>query len=263
MTNVTLTMLREAKIEVKTELMEVINRLFAKVESLEKDNREFRREIDRLKDENKQLIMQQVTSKFDELKTNEGETASNSAMNVNNWANVTAKNIKKPVEQLIVVNAAINESRDRERRKKNVVVFGLAESAKLVGIEKALEDKTKVEKIINETGASAVVTFVKRLRSVGSKPGPVLVGLSEAADRNPLLLKAKKLREKDEFKNVYICPDLTEAERMEDRSLRQKRDEMNKSRKENEPFRYAIRGNQIVKFRTETIKAAGRNTNNQ
>ena len=44
------------------------------------------------------------------------------------------------------MNAAINETRDRERRKKNVVVFGLAESDKLVGIEKASEDKQKLKR---------------------------------------------------------------------------------------------------------------------
>ncbi len=44
---------------------------------------------------------------------------------------------KQPVEQLIVVNAAINEAKDRERREKNVVVFGLKESKKINELQPA------------------------------------------------------------------------------------------------------------------------------
>ena len=51
------------------------------------------------------------------------------------------------------------------------------------------------------------------------------------------------------YKSVFISPDLTDAERMEDFELRKKRDQMNSERQVDAPFRFAIRGSAIVKFR--------------
>jgi hypothetical protein len=71
-----------------------------------------------------------------------------------------------------------------------------------------------------------------------------------------LLLKAKKLRGHQDFDEIFISPDLTEAERLEDKELRMKRDELNKNRDPEAPFRYAIRGNQIVRFKSDQTRAA-------
>ena len=76
----------------------------------------------------------------------------------------------------------------------------------------------------------------------------IRVGLSEQSERNPLLLAAKKLRVLEQYKTVYISPDLTDAERLDDYNLRKQRDEMNRSREADTPFRYAIRGNSIIKI---------------
>ena len=75
--------------------------------------------------------------------------------------------------------------------------------------------------------------------------------LNEDSERNPLSAKSKLLREKQDYKEVFIFPDLTEAERMENYELRKKRDKMNGERIANLPYRYAIRGNGIVKFKIQ------------
>ena len=58
--------------------------------------------------------------------------------------------------------------------------------------------------------------------------------------RNPVLLAAKKLRLDDNYKKIYISPDLTEAERKLVFELRQERNKLNKELGENTPFRYCI-----------------------
>jgi len=256
MTNVNLSQLKDACSNVKNELMDLLNKALERIEALERDNTLLRQEIRKFNDENKKQIDENVESKLKNFKNDLNKNSTTPVSNVNKWATASAKVIKKPVEQLIVVSAAINEANDREKRKDKVVIFGLAESKNLVEAERLREDLSKVEKMVSEMGSTASVKFVKRLRSKSNKPGPVLVGLSDAADRNPLLLKAKKLRELGEYKSVYVCPDLTEAQRLEDQELRKRRDELNKNRKEGDPFRYAIRGNQITKFKAEPFKAA-------
>jgi len=262
MVNVNLTQLRDAVAECKGQLLETIKELEKRIEILEGENKSQKTDIENLKTKNlelEKLIEKKCKECVEEV---QNENRSSLKNNVQNWSTIAKSGLKQPVEQLIVVNAAINETKDRERRKKNVIVFGLTESTQVVEIEKQADDKKRVEKIINQTGASATVTFIRRFKSKSERPGPILVGLSEAADRNPLLLKAKNLRSSEEHKNIYIAPDLTDAERMEDRNLRKRRDELNQQRASGEPFRYAIRGNQIVKFKMQQAESSTPTANN-
>ena len=114
------------------------------------------------------------------------------------------------------------------------------------------DDKEQISKLFREINVETVPNFQKRLNTKKTgKPGPVLVILNEDSERNPILAKSKLLRENPGYKEVFISPDLTEAERMENYELRKKRDKMNSERIPNAPFRYAIRGNGIVKFKIQ------------
>ena len=212
--------------------MGIINNLAKQVTALEKANGQL---------ETKVKEQEETIKKLSE---------SGKAINVENWSNVVTRNTKKPVEQSIVVNAALNEQRDGEKRRRNVIVFGINESQLGTNInDKANEDKVKIEKLFQDLNLITKPSFVKRLKSKKEdKPCPILVGLSEQSERNPLLLAAKKLRVLEQYKTVYISPDLTDAERLDDYNLRKQRDEMNRSREADTPFRYAIRGNSIIKI---------------
>ena len=48
------------------------------------------------------------------------------------WQQLQVKIFENQIEQLIVVNAAFNETKDSEKRKKNIIIFGLKESNKIV-----------------------------------------------------------------------------------------------------------------------------------
>ena len=214
--------------------------------------------LDKFKSENKELVtkVEQITEANKHLseKIDQNISKSNSSLQLNEWSSVVKRNIKKPTEQLTVVNAAINETIDREKRARNLVIYGVSES---IGDKKEEEDKIKVVNIFKEIEAKeSIIKFVKRIRAKDtSRPGPIVVGLSDVSERNPVLIAARKIRNnnKDEMKQIYFSPDMTEAQRLEDYQLRQKRNELNNSRKDTDPFRYAIRGNQIVKFRINSL----------
>jgi hypothetical protein len=173
-----------------------------------------------------------------------------------NWVQVIkqgAKNAKKPADQLAVANATISELNERERRKKNVVIYGIPESEMEFLTDKKADDGEKIKEIFNIIGKSNVSpVYARRLKSKDTtKPGPIIVELSDVSLRNPLLLAAKNLREKEGYKSIYISPDLTEAQRSLDYDLRMKRNEANSTLVEDSPFRYGIRGNQIVKIKSQ------------
>ena len=105
MTNHTLTQLKMAKAEVKSEIMKVIKAIEDIVIKLESKKASRAEAIDKLRSDNMKLIGE----KFEEL-DKKSENVSNNSGNIKSWAKVAGKTIRKPVEQLIVVNAAINET---------------------------------------------------------------------------------------------------------------------------------------------------------
>ncbi len=180
----------------------------------------------------------------------------NSSNNSSKWIQTVkqgTKNAKKPADQIAVENATISEMNERNRRKKNVIIYGVPESKKEILADKKAEDEAKINEILSTIGKSDIKpAYSRRLRSKDqSKPGPILVELKEEANRNPLLLAAKKLRDSNIFKSVYLSPDLTETERALDYELRKQRNEANNGLSQDSPFRYGIRGNQIVKFKKQ------------
>ena len=177
-------------------------------------------------------------------------------LNINsNWVQVIkqgAKNAKKPADQLAVANATISELNERERRTKSVIIYGIPESKKEFLADKKADDGKKIKEIFNVIGKSNVSpVYARRLKSKDTnKPGPIIIELSNVSFRNPLLLAAKRLREKG-YKLIYISPDLTEAQRSLDYDLRKKRNEANSTFAEDSPFQYGICGNQLVKIKTQ------------
>lgn len=172
----------------------------------------------------------------------------------NDWVQVVKSGggkPKQPAAQLVVVNASINELKDRERRKKNFIVYGVPEPSCTVTVDKRSADEKFIKDILCSIGKSETKpVHTKRLKSKDqAKPGPILVELTDASLRNPVLLAAKSLRNSSAYKSVYISPDLTEAERQLDYQLRQERNKLNTELGNNSPFRYGIRGNQLQKFK--------------
>jgi hypothetical protein len=217
-------------------ISEFVLALAKRVEQMENKEKESLSEISKLKSD-----------------VESAKTAAKSSNISSCWVQAGAKNArnaKKPVEQLVVANATINELNEREKRKKNVMIYGVAESTKVNLTEKKAEDEKKVQEVLQFIGKADVKpAYLRRLKSRdASKPGPIIVELTDVSLRNPILLAAKKLRSSSEHATVYISPDLTEAERKQDYDLRKERNRLNSELGENSPFRYGIRGSQILKF---------------
>ena len=75
-------------------------------------------------------------------------------------------------------------------RKKNVIIHGVTESARENLTDKRADDDAKIKEIFKTVGKEDIAPIYFRwLRSKDtSKPGPILVELTDVALRNPLLL---------------------------------------------------------------------------
>jgi hypothetical protein len=46
------------------------------------------------------------------------------------WSTIAKRNVKKSTEQLKVINVKADEGKERSKKEKNIIVFGLKESTK-------------------------------------------------------------------------------------------------------------------------------------
>lgn len=109
----------------------------------------------------------------------------------------------------------LDEIQDKERRKLNVVIHNLKETAGESNTERAKGDSDKFKHMIKE-GLKLVVETAKTFR-VGrkddTKPRLMVVTLTNVTDKMEILKLAALLRHTTEWSNVYISPDLTWKER--------------------------------------------------
>jgi hypothetical protein len=159
--------------------------------------------------------------------------------------------LKKPEEQLAIINTVSIEQLQRKKREKNVVIYGDPSSSKTSGFEKSVDDKIEIENIFNAISKHDLKPIsIRRLHSKSSdKPGPIIVELPDSSYRNPLLVASRQLRSTATYDKVFINPDLTEAERSLDFKLRTERNRLNATLTPESLFRYHIRSSEIVKFK--------------
>ena len=164
------------------------------------------------------------------------------------WADIA--NGAKPnedVSKMISIHSV--EQSKLESKAKKVVIFGLAEKQTASESVAKEHDEQQLKRIFKEIGhQNAAVTYSKRLKTKNpSKFRPIVVEFKTKENRNDIISASKRLREKPEFKDVYINPDLTYVQRQFDKVLRKERDDKNAKLSTGSPFRWGIRGNQVVK----------------
>ena len=64
------------------------------------------------------------------------------------WSTITKRSGKKSPEQLKVINVMADESKERYKKEKNVIIFGLKESAKESITDKKSDDAQEIIKIL-------------------------------------------------------------------------------------------------------------------
>ena len=100
--------------------------------------------VEQLENKEKESLSEIVKLKSD---VESARTAVKSSNISSGWVQAGAKNArnaKKPVEQLVVANATINELNEREKRKKNEMIYGEVESNKDNLADKKAEDEKKI-----------------------------------------------------------------------------------------------------------------------
>ena len=204
--------------------------------------------IDQLKDQLKKLESMVQGSKVSDQLSNQIKEI------VHKPIEQQLKSLEKASKQSNVITAdtaskVVDEYRDMERRKWNLIVFNVPEPKSTESSQRKVEDWEFFNSLIDHIGIDPVdVTDVVRLGAKTSdKLRPLRVQLNNLGHRRSVLANAKKLRDlsSDIFKGIYINPDLSVKERQAQKKLRSEL----ARRKENGETDIFIRRGRIMKQR--------------
>ena len=150
------------------------------------------------------------------------------------------KTEEKTVEKVVhtQVIEAIDDSKERDEKKTNIILFNVPEpSTKEAKAEKE-EDLTSINKIIKETSPdeddftpleTSSITRLGGRREGSARPRPIRVTLDSTEAKWTVVRRAKNLKKVDAFKDITIQSDKTKKELNNDRKLKA---DCNQKRKE-------------------------------
>ena len=152
------------------------------------------------------------------------------------------------------IQDAIEEYRERESRKCNIIIHNIPESDREQPEERRQEDMENLKDILDASvGTDHQVEFgtVTRLgKRFEGKNRLTKVVLDSVKSKRMILGAAKKLRESDAWNNIYVTPDLSPKEREKNKQLRAEL----KKRKEDGEDSLVIRKGKIVQLETRATK---------
>ncbi len=214
------------------------------INQISKMNDELEKRVDKLENESENKRMEVETS---------GEITK-----INNWSeilfkkkhNLSLEQRDAQQKQIKVVNTLASEINERERRKKNVIIFGLAEPSNVNQDEKIKADEVKVKSLINELEDKVHVKRITRLKTKinTNKPSAIIIELENERERNSLLFNAKKLKNHNFYKNVFLSIDMTLSEREKFNELRNEAKKRNSTENNNNTY-WVVRNDRLVQFK--------------
>jgi hypothetical protein len=139
------------------------------------------------------------------------------------------------VEEIVVnkEKSVYEEIREREMRKKNVILHGAGE---LQAERPPWEERTRWDKqrcvnifaAIEEGLSEDAIKFTKMIGERGEEPRPLLTGFYTEDEKVLVLKNAKKL-DSTRYENVNIAPDMTKKQREEEKDLKKTAEERNRN----------------------------------
>ena len=119
-----------------------------------------------------------------------------------------------------------DEMKAREEKKDNIVVYGLKESNDADGRKRKEADEEKIKEMATEMGVvfngEIKASFRAGAKLDGDRPRPLIVTIDNDETREEIKANARRLAGKEDWKRVFISPDLTWWQREEARKEEKK-----------------------------------------
>ena len=140
----------------------------------------------------------------------------------------------KPVDISNALSSVLAEEKERSKRHLNLIIHNLEEAPSEDAQTRKDQDTQKVSEIFKYLGAKASINNATRLGKKGDKKRLLKVTVSSDKEKAAILRSCTRLRKEStpsQFSNVYITPDLTPQQQLQNKLLRNKLAEMNQDGK--------------------------------
>lgn len=230
--------------------LEAINMLLVSTEEKEKEIRQLKETIKEL-NEKLDKIGKKGKEKTKTATETDEETVESSIL-ITEEPGKTPTNKKKENKRKVEDEKASN---NQKNKNKNVVIFGLPESKNPCKTEKQKEEEESVNNLFQALASTdnpdiANQIEIKRVslfRTKNNSNTITIVALDSEKQRNLILKNAKNLKNQNEYKNVFIGPDMTAEERKRMGELREQL-KVKKMAEEDVNVFWTIRGGKLVRI---------------
>ncbi|CAF1036321.1 unnamed protein product, partial [Brachionus calyciflorus] len=156
--------------------------------------------------------------------------------------------------EINVVNSIMVEQRERESKNKNVIIYGVELSKEEKGEDRKQFDINQIGELldvlkIKKGVVKRIIRFKNKVNDESRVP-PILVELNSVKDRNEVLAAAKGLHKQNaKYKRIYLNADLTEAERVFEKQLREEKSRLNETEGNLSDYEWKIIRGRIVRVK--------------
>lgn len=135
---------------------------------------------------------------------------------------IASKSAEEALREPAALNTVINELEDREKRRNNLIIYGLTESKEENSEKKKLDDKDRCYEILKFVFKEIDAKDCTRYRRLGKEAErtnrPIVVEIRNE-DIKEKILKGTKLLKDSQFETIGISHDLTRQQRNELKEL--------------------------------------------
>ena len=126
-----------------------------------------------------------------------------------------------------VKNEMATEMKEREERGENIVVYGVEEAKEEDPEERKRKDNEKMKELAEVIGVEVKGGMEVKFRAGKKKEGeerprPMIVKVEDEETRQKLLSNARRLARNDDWRRVFVSPDMTYQQREEARNEEKK-----------------------------------------
>jgi hypothetical protein len=216
---------REKKLGVK-ELELIVEKLKVETGATKKEIQESKVEVEKVwkealqkKEEDIKKSFAKVVKEDDEVKKSFVEIVKEQEeqWNIKVHRKERDESKKNEVNMRKDIRMGVVEEMEREKRRNNLVLMGVPEEGK------DGEGREIVADVISGLIQEAKVEFVLvgRIGKKGAGTRPVRIRIEDQGHRRKLLGRAKDLKGMEGMDRIYIMPDLTRVQQLEDKKLRE------------------------------------------
>jgi len=148
--------------------------------------------------------------------------------NVEDRLNSLEKKIPEGSHTMNEKNSAVDEMEEREKRKSNIVFYGLTESEKENSKDRVEDDKAEVISTLKTAGIQLTPSSLLQIFRAGKKSEkarPIIVKMSCKDEKDKIIEKGREIKTKT---GIRVSPDLTPMQRKHLSSLYEEAEEKNK-----------------------------------